>query len=586
MDPTWISVQVFFLSLRPSPLKSPGPAAALGGPLPRTSEMTDCVWRFPAVAPHPPRRSACRPPSRGRQTDRSGGVLIILYILVSRGLFVVCPWRARGLSVVSSAWARRAGFSVWQLLPVNAISGSDPSPYGAASAFALDPVYLSLDDCDDFKAAGGREALAPSLREELAVLGAGPLIAWSRVRAVKREAAHLAFKRFLRDEWQPRTARASALASFVRKERAWLDDYALFATLHDHLRSSWVDWPLGLRERTPDAIAEVRRRHTEAILEAGWMQWQLDRQWREARRAASQVGVDLMGDLPFTVSVDSADVWANRALFRCDLRMGTPPDESSPNGQDWGLPVYDWVAMQRADFSWLRSRAARAGELFSAYRIDHVIGFYRTFYRSSDGQTSGFTPADEGAQVRLGERIMRLMQRFGEVVAEDLGAVPPFLRPSLERIGIPGYCVLRWQKEGDQYRDPGRWPVMSVATNSTHDTDTTAEWYDGITAEERTRLAAVVGRGELDPSAKFDDRVRDAVLRATYSSSSMLSMTMFQDALGTRERINVPGTVADSNWSYRMAVDIEALDQDNRTTERLSQLALETGRVPAGHGNG
>ena len=482
-------------------------------------------------------------------------------------------------------WARRAGFSIWQLLPVNAINGSDPSPYGAASAFALDPVYLSLDDCEDFKAAGGREALSPSSRDELAVLAASPLVVWSRVRALKREAAHLAFQRFVRDEWQPHTARAAALASFVRKERAWLDDYSLFAALHDHLGSSWVDWPLGLRERTPDAIAEVRRRHAEAILEAGWMQWQLDRQWRDARRAASQAGVDLMGDLPFTVSVDSADVWANRPLFRCDLRMGTPTDDSSPNGQDWGLPVYDWVAMQRADFSWLRARAARAGELFSAYRIDHVIGFYRTFYRSSDGQTSGFTPPDEGAQVRLGERIMRLMQRFGEVVAEDLGAVPPFLRPSLERTGIPGYCVLRWQKDGDRYREPASWPVMSVTTNSTHDTDTTAEWYDRIDAEERTRVAEMVGRGELDPSAKFDDRVRDALLRATYASPAMLSMTMFQDALGTRERINVPGTVSDSNWSYRMAVDIETLEQDNPTTERLGRLALETGRVPAGHGN-
>src|SRR5204863_9888125 len=109
----------------------------------------------------------------------------------------------------------------------------------------------------------------------------------------------------------------------------------------------------------------------------------------------------------------------------------------------------------RSDFCWLRARAKRAGELFSLYRIDHVIGFFRTYVRSPDGRTKGFTPAEEGAQLRLGETVLRLLRRWGEVVAEDLGTVPPFLRPSLDRNGVPGYRVLRWEKEGDDYRAPG-----------------------------------------------------------------------------------------------------------------------------------
>src|SRR6185295_8043233 len=113
-------------------------------------------------------------------------------------------------------------------------------------------------------------------------------------------------------------------------------------------------------------------------------------------------------------------------------------DDVSPEGQSWGLPVYDWPAMQRSDFSWLRARAVRAGQLFSLYRIDHALGFFRTFFRSTDGKTSGFWPPDQNAQVRLGEGVMRLCRHFGEVIAEDLGAVPPFLRPSLERVGVPG----------------------------------------------------------------------------------------------------------------------------------------------------
>jgi isoamylase len=548
------------------------------------------VFRQPLPKPHvvegAVQKRATEPRAAPRPVlashSRRAGVLMPLFSIRQRdnwglGSIADLPRFAR--------WAGRAGFSVLQLLPVNAVGDLDPSPYAAVSAFALDPVYLSLDDCDDFKAAGGRDALSPAVRDELRSLATAPLVGWSRVRAIKKEAIVLAFQRFLRDEWQPRTARARALGSFMREQRAWLDDYGLFATLHERLRTSWMDWPLGLRERTPDAIAEVRREDAEALLEKAWLQWQLDLQWRNARREASQAGVELMGDLPFTVSVDSADVWANRSIFRTDLRVGTPPDDGSAGGQDWGLPVYDWVAMQRSDLSWLRARTARAGELFSMYRIDHVIGFYRTFFRSSDGHTSGFSPRDEGAQVRLGERIMRLVQQFGEVVAEDLGTVPPFLRPSLERATIPGYRVLRWEKDGDRYRDPANWPAVSVATNATHDTDGDADWYDGLTTEERARLVALPALRGLDPARGYDERVRDALLRAIYSAASTLSMVNFQDALGTRERINVPGTVSAQNWSYRMAMDLEALEGDAATTERLRRIAEETGRMPAGREN-
>jgi isoamylase len=478
-------------------------------------------------------------------------------------------------------WATQAGFSVWQILPVNAVGDLDASPYAAVSAFAIDPVYLSLDDCEDFQAAGGRSALSPAMQAELSVLAASPAVAWSRVRAVKREGVRLAFERFMRDEWTGRTARARQLGSFMKQQRSWLDDYALFATLQERFQKAWSDWPLGLRERTPDAIAQARKDHEDTLLEKAWTQWQLDIQWRKARREASDAGVDLMGDLPFTVSMNSADVWANRAIFRTDLKVGTPPDESSPTGQDWGLPVYDWVAMQRADFSWMRARAARAGELFSLYRIDHAIGFYRTFFRSFDGHTSGYAPAEEASQVRLGERIMRLMQQFGEVVAEDLGAVPAFLRPSLDRAGVPGYRVLRWEKDGEQYRDPATWPALSVATNATHDTEGSAEWYDGLQPEERGRVVAALRLQDIDLGAACDERMRDAILERTYSAPSTLAIVLFQDALGSRERINVPGTVADSNWSYRMAMDLDVLGGDAKTSERLAALASDTGRAPA-----
>ena len=151
-----------------------------------------------------------------------------------------------------------------------------------------------------------------------------------------------------------------------------------------------------------------------------------------------------MGDLPFVVGVDSADVWANGRLFRMDQHVGTPPDESSKTGQDWGLPVYDWDAFKDDDFAWIKARATRAGQLYSIYRVDHALGFYRTYFRSTDGKQSGFTPPDERSQIALGERIMRFMSRWGEVVAEDLrrgAAVPATVAGQDRRPRISGAAL-------------------------------------------------------------------------------------------------------------------------------------------------
>jgi 4-alpha-glucanotransferase len=289
--------------------------------------------------------------------------------------------------------------------------------------------------------------------------------------------------------------------------------------------------------------------------------------------------VELMGDLPFVVGTDAADVWANRALFRLDRRLGAPPDDAFPRGQDWDLPVFDWGAMARDDFSWIRARARRVGELFSLLRVDHAIGCYRTYSRSADGKQSGYAPAEEWDQIQLGEKLMRIMSRFEEVVAEDLGHVPGYLRPSLERVGIPGYRVLRWERDGDAYRDPAGWPATSVSTNGTHDTETTAVWYDGLSQAEREQLRRLPALSGLDAARPFDERARDLLLAALYSAPSTLTLIPFQDVMGTRERINVPGTVDESNWRYRAAPDVDDLMADEATIERLRKLAEEAGRL-------
>jgi 4-alpha-glucanotransferase len=483
-------------------------------------------------------------------------------------------------------WAASAGFSVAQLLPVHEASRGQSSPYAALTAFALDPVYVAVDALEDFDAAGGRDALSPEEQEELAALRSVPAVPWERVRALKARALELAYAAFVENEWRSQSGRARALEAYARGHAGWLDDYALFVALHDqHGGRPWTEWEQPLRERDPGALAAARARLSERVLYLWWLQWQLDEQWHAARRAANAAGVELMGDLPFMVATDSADVWSRPFDFRLDARVGVPPDAFSETGQDWGLPVYRWDVMEENGFAWMNARARRSADLYGLYRVDHVVGLYRTYYRPNDGGPAAFIPKTQPEQVRNGEKMMEIFSQGARVIAEDLGTVPDFVRESLTRCSVPGYRILRWEREweekGQPFRDPEKWPALSVGTTGTHDTDSLADWYESMKDDERKAFLAIPRLAALRARApkRFDAGVRDAILDVVYRSGSDLLLLPFQDALGARERVNVPGTVNDSNWSYRMPAEVAALANDVATAARLRGLAAGSRRT-------
>ena len=459
-------------------------------------------------------------------------------------------------------WLRSANQTVLQILPLNELAPSESSPYSALSAMAIDPQYISVSMMED-----GAE-FERTWEVEIERVRRSDRIDYDRVRGLKRRALRAAFERFVGNEWRHDTGGASDFRAYVEAESWWLDEYSTYRALRaEQGERPWPEWPAELRDRNPAALVRARERLAVERLFYQYLQWVAARQWQAAHRSAQ--GVDILGDVPFMVTLDSADVWSRRDDFLLDASVGTPPDAFSESGQEWGLPPYNWDAARTNDFAWLRMRLRRQADLYDGFRVDHLVGFYRTYVRPLDGRPPFFMPSEEDAQTDLGETVMRIMMETGaDVSVEDLGTVPDFVRESIARLGLPGYKVLRWEPA-----DPMLYPPLSVAMTGTHDTESLAVWWESLTPEERVRFGV--------ESPQYDSDVRDHIIEMVYNAGSNLVLLPLQDAFGWRDRINLPATISDENWTYALPwpsdtlnIQADAIDCANR----LARWSYQTGR--------
>lgn len=491
-----------------------------------------------------------------------------------------------------AAWLSRAGFGVVQILPVNELADGETSPYGARTAFGLDPIYLSIADIPELEGETDARFLGQDAERERQRLRALPRVDFKGVRALKEKALARAFATFHEREWVPRTARAKELLAFVRHEASWEDDLSLYVALreeqHDH---GWETWPMPLRMRDPASLDDARARLELRILRHRYEQWLMAQQWGKARAAVDALGMKLMGDLPFVVGRESADAWARSRLFRAGS-LGAPPDEFSPEGQDWGLPAYDWAALEATDYAWLRARVRHASRLYHAFRVDHLIGYFRQYVRKPKGEIDVtlpdtpekygvFDPPTEAEQAKHGETLLSVMAAAkddAELIAEDLGVIPDFARETMKRLGLPGYKVILWERdEAGILPDPATYDETSVATWSTHDTQPITAWWDELDARDRTDLLALMKLDANAAHAEIDRGLFDLVLRA----GSRLSLVLVTELLGDKTRINTPATVGDHNWTYRLPEDLETIESDPGVRARMTmfrELVHQNGR--------
>jgi 4-alpha-glucanotransferase len=473
-------------------------------------------------------------------------------------------------------WLLATGSTLWQLLPLSEVSPGQDSPYAASSSCALEPVYIDLEAVPDL------DGLTPEEQGELARLRREERVDFEGYRRVKRTALRRAFHRFR--ERERGTARERAFRDFRATHADWIEDWAVYRALHEERRKSWRDWEPSLRDRDPGALDEARARLREPIDELAYVQWVADSQWRKGRADANAKGVKVLGDLPFMVAEDSSDVWSFQRFFRFDATVGVPPDAYSADGQDWGLPVPRWEEMRAHGDPWLHQRAERAAELYDAFRVDHVVGLYRTYARPIDKSPPFFIPADEPRQRQQGERVLELLGQKAEVLAEDLGTVPDFVRASLAEQEIPGTKVLRWENDRGVPRDVTRFSSVSVAVTGTHDTDSLRTWWEELEDWERElqltqpQLARLRGPREK----QFTRETKSALLELAYGASSDALLTPVTDALGWKDRMNTPGTVGTHNWTFRLPWKLPELfsaPEPMATARELAHLAERTGRA-------
>jgi 4-alpha-glucanotransferase len=518
--------------------------------------------------------------------SRRSGILVPLFSLTSTrswgvGEFADLPAFAR--------WLQRAEQAFVQVLPLTEIPTEETSPYSALTAMALDPIFVSLPEVEDFRALGGEAMLPPEDRATLDRVRGDERVDHRAVRALKRKWLRHSYEQFAATQLPGVSPRADRFIHFMREQAWWLDDYAMFRALRrEHELRPWWDWPEPLKLRDEAALARAAQRLRGEIYYRKYVQWVAAEQWASARLQARPLQV--FGDVPFMISADSPDVWTQQKEFRFDATVGVPPDAFSETGQDWGLPPWRWEVMQQDGFEWMARRARRTAALFDGFRLDHLVGLYRTYMRPLDPAVPPFfEPRDEGSQLALGERLVKIYLASGaEIVAEDLGTVPDFVRHSLLRLGVPGFKVMRWERDwnepGQPYIDPPDYAVTSVATTGTHDTEPLACWWEELSHEERMKVAAIptvqryFGDDISHParSAPFTRALNDSLIRALLDAGSMLAILPVQDLFGWRDRINTPARIDRENWTWRMPWRVDRLDEIAEARDRASWLASAT----------
>jgi 4-alpha-glucanotransferase len=477
--------------------------------------------------------------------NRASGLLMHVTSLPS-------PYGIGDLGSSAFSWIDRlhdARQSWWQSLPLGP-TGYGNSPYQLMSSFAGNELLISPgsvisdglvqtgDAQSHFSAdAVDYDSVIPFKRRMLQTV-------WANFEAGQRGA-----KEF-----------APAYDEFCATQAHWLEDYALFRALKEKYRQTYyLEWPSELVRRSPSALVAARRELASQIDQVRFAQFLLFRQADQLKEYAHAKGVRLIGDLPFFVSPDSSDVWANPELFLLDEQLrprfvaGVPPDYFSVQGQLWGNPVYNWDAVRETGYRWCIDRLRALLAHVDMIRLDHFRGFAAAWHVPAGAPTAQTGQWVEGPGASFFQAVRTELGHL-PFIAEDLGVITADVQALRDQFQLPGMRVLQFAFDGhaDNPYLPQNFVHNAVAYTGTHDNATTREWYEELPDYQRESFWSYLKRA----SGTGADAAPE-LMRLAWSSPAALAIAPLQDLLnlGSDARMNVPGR-ADGNWRWRVREDM------------------------------
>jgi 4-alpha-glucanotransferase len=493
---------------------------------------------------------------------RATGILLHPTSLPARG--GIGDFGPAAYAFVDFLAAARQG--LWQVLPLGPL-GYGNSPYSATSAFAGNPLLISLERLAE------HGWIDRSLIAQLPEAN-GP-VEYAAVFPSKMPLLAQAARKFAR------TMQGNARARFerFRQENAeWLEDFVLFDGLRAHYKlANWNEWPRELAHREAAALDKVRRDMADDLMMRRVLQFAFAEQWRALRHYCAQRSIRIMGDIAIFVNYDSADVWMHPELFRLDgnrnpeVVSGVPPDFFSATGQRWGNPLYRWDVMRQQGYAWWVARLRAATQHCDYIRLDHFRGFAQFWEIAASEPTAIHGHWVDGPKDDL---FVKVREALGGLpfFAEDLGYITPDVHALRRRLQIPGMAVLQFGfgDVGAHMYLPQQLTPDTVVYTGTHDNDTLVGWWSsGATPDERRHAEAYFGCAA--------DGMHWSFVRAAQGSVANLSVIPLQDilGLGSEARMNTPSE-NDGNWRWRLQPG--ALTQE--LAAKLALLAEVTDRLP------
>lgn len=432
-------------------------------------------------------------------------------------------------------YLKEAGVKIWQILPLNPV-GYGNSPYQPYSSCAGDEIYISLETLYE---QGLLKDLPPAFLEK------ETHVRYDQVRAWKESYLREAFSRFEEtDDYK----------TFA--QQSWVLEYGMFRALKEKNENRcWNEWDTA--DKTwPEAKKEVPLEIAHEAAYQMFLQYIFFCQWMEIKKTANENGIQIMGDVPFYVGVDSVDVWAGKDNFLLDTDgrptfiAGVPPDYFSATGQRWGNPIYDWDYLKENGYQFWVDRIGYSSRLFDIIRIDHFRAF-DTFWKIP----ATCPTAIEGEWIEAPgyEVIDTLLEKIPEVnlVAEDLGDLRPEVLELKEHYHFKGMKILVFSIDtsGKYAKDIFHDVENMIIYTGTHDNDTLMEWYDALSVAAKRKVRRFLAREGIRQGS-----VKDRLLTYTWKSKAEYAIVPMADILGMGKEahLNTPGTVGSPNWEWRM----------------------------------